>query len=74
MKVTRRVDTVTIEVDVDTAEKIALILGQTIDLTDVMQESFEPLVERMRDAGVRTNSPLYKAGVQNGYPVIERRI
>lgn len=75
MKVTRRVDTVTIEVDADTAAKIALVLGNTIDLTDLYGESFAPLVEKMFDAGVRSpasTAALYSLVSKNGYPVIER--
>jgi hypothetical protein len=72
MKVTRMVETVIIEIDINDAEKIALILGNTVDLTDIRQESFQPLVEKMRGVGVRTDNRLYRASVMNGYPVIER--
>jgi hypothetical protein len=72
MKVTRKVDTVIIEVDFEVADKIALVLGRTIDLTDNYHQSFQPLVEKLiSEAQVRIPNNLYKSGVKNGYPTIE---
>jgi hypothetical protein len=65
--VTRKVDTVIVEMDIDVAEKLLEVLMQVDDTTNRYTNDLADLgVKLMTGADVRTPSPLYIAETRNG--------
>lgn len=67
MKVTRKVDTVVVEMDIDLAEKVLEILRQVNDHTSTYgSEVGELRMALLTEADVRAPSPLYIADIYAG--------
>ena len=61
-KVDRKVDTVIIEMDISTANKLAEVLRHVDDVTSTYTNEMDYLLGELYDkAGVRTDHPLYRA-------------
>lgn len=71
--VRRVVDTVIIEMDISTAEKLRELLEQAVDVTGGIISDMASMRRALTlDADVRTPSPLYRADAHEGYVEVRR--
>lgn len=72
--VTRKVDTVIIEMDIDVAEKLVEILMLVADRTTRDEQINDLRIDLMQHADIRWPSPLYDAVGCLGYTLLKNRI